>query len=139
MEDPRLIYINELNSDWEQDNLYEFIFSDTTNTYKVEGDYWDVIPASNNPTPPNPSVVTLVGQLKLSDIALETAANSDTFAMYDSIDGVIAIGWEDLSHYEVYPDNRLVFHFGDSLTDVENKLYSRDFVLEYKYERDSEQ
>lgn len=134
-----LVYINELNTDWEDNNLYEFIFSETKHIEeKLEGEYWDVIPASRNPTPPDSSVVSYVGLLKTEDIVLDTIYNSDTFSVYDSIDGVVALGWEDLMESETYPENRLVFPYGDELEEVKNKLYSRDLILETKYEKNEQ-
>jgi len=55
--------------------------------------------------------------------------NSDFFGMYDAVDGVIALGWEKPDNYE---GKRLVFHFGDKLETVENKLYEKDIVLKWE-------
>ena len=37
---------------------------------------------------------------------------------------IIALGWVDIENLEEYPEKRLVFHFGDTFEDVENKLKS---------------
>lgn len=124
-----LIYVNELGEDWKGDLIYEFIFSNTTEN--VEGEDWDVYPASGQPEPPKVSFVKRVGKLE-SKFKLSLIQNSDTFAVWDAIDGVIALAWEDISEYEEYPDKRIAFHFGELLSEVEGKLYEKDLILEYK-------
>ena len=70
-----------------------------------------------------------VGILKNSEIELDLIQNSDFFGMYDAVDGVIALGWEkNFSNEKV----RLVFHYGNTLEEVENKLYERDIVLKWE-------
>jgi hypothetical protein len=44
--------------------------------------------------------------------------------VWDAVDGVvIALGMS--IDYESYPESRLHFHFGDTIKDVENKLYEK--------------
>jgi len=124
-----LIYVNELGEDWKGDLIYEFIFSDTTEN--VEGEDWDLYPASGQPEPPKTHFVRRVGKLE-SKFRLSLIQNSDTFAVWDAVDGVIALAWENISEYEEYPDKRIAFHFGEVLGDVEGKLYEKDLILEYK-------
>ena len=54
--------------------------------------------------------------------------------LQDAIDGVIALGWEDEDSDAVvnHKFKRLVFHYGDSVKSVEDKLYERDIVLNYE-------
>lgn len=124
-----LIYVNQLGEDWKGDMIYEFIFSDTTEN--VDGTDWDVYPASGQPEPPRTEVVVKVGKLE-SKFKMALVQNSDTFAVWDAVDKVIALAWEDISEYEEYPEKRISFHFGDNIEDVENKLYEKDLILEYK-------
>lgn len=122
-----LTYINPLNRNYKGEFIYEFIFSkDEDIDY---GDDWDVLPASTgNQTPPDLKEISLIGVLKSSEIELELALNSDTFAMYDCVEKIIAIGWEKES-----PDDeiRLVFHYGEALESIKDKLYSRDLIMEF--------
>lgn len=124
-----LIYVNVLGSDWKEEHNYEFIFSDTIEN--VDGEDWDLYPASGQPSPPRKDLIKAVGVLT-SKLKLDTVQNSDTFAVWDSIDGIIALAWEDISEYEVYPERRLRFKFGQPIKSVEDTLYEKDFVLEYK-------
>jgi len=123
-----LIYINVLGENWRGQNVYEFLFSDTTED--VDGEFWDKFPAAGNPEPPHSRFVKLVGILT-TDKTLEVLQDSDTYAMWDGMDGVISIAWEDLSEYEVYPDKRLFFRFGEEIEVVKEKLYTTDNVLQF--------
>ena len=123
-----LIYVNYVGKDYKGDYLYEFIFSDTTED--IDGDDWDTYPASGRPQPPNDSFIKKVGRLE-SELMLDVVQNSDTFAVWDSIDGVIALAWENINNYETYPDKRISFRFGESNAEVEDKLYEKDLILNY--------
>ena len=123
-----LIFINELGPNYKKENIYEFIFSNTIK--ELWGDDWDSIPAHGNPGPPEFEYINKVGVLSKSTIKLELVQNSDYFGMEHALDKVIALGWEVYDNEEMKAD-RLVFHFGDNLKSVEDKLYSRDLILDY--------
>ena len=53
---------------------------------------------------------------------------SDTL---ENVDGVIALAYENIDGYDSYPEKRLCFHFGNTLTEVEEKLYEKDLILNY--------
>jgi hypothetical protein len=126
----KLIYINEIGSDWEGNNIYEFLFSQSDLT-NVDGDDWDAYPASGIPNPPGSNFVNKVGRLT-TELKFHLIQNSDTFAVFDAVDGVIALAWENLLDYDEYPEKRLYFKFGDEIRIVEEKLYEKDHVLDYK-------
>ena len=75
-----------------------------------------------------------VGVLKNVNIDLHLIQNSDFFGVYDSIDGIIALAWEDEDSDSILDNKfkRLVFHYGDSVKTIEDKLYERDIVLNYE-------
>jgi len=127
----KLIYVNELGPNYRGENIYEFIFSDVE---EVWGDDWDAEPASGRPSPPNVEYIKKVGILKNSDIELNLVQNSDFFSVYDSVEDVIALGWEKSDSEYVIDENytRLVFRYGEDIKSVENKLYERDIVLSYE-------
>ena len=126
-----LIYVNELGPNYKGDNIYEFIFSDTLE--KIWGDNWESKPSNGYPIPPDLEFIRKVGTLKNDQVTLSVIQNSDYFSMMDSMDGVIAMAWEnenddvDFDHQK-----RLVFRFGDEETTVKDKLYERDIVLEFE-------
>ena len=127
MKDLVLIYVNHVGKDYMGNYVYEFIFSNTIEG--VDGNEWDTYPASGRPEPPYPIYIKYVGKLE-SELKLDTVQNSDTFAIWDAIDGVIALAWENVDGYENYPDTRLCFRFGETYKDVEAKLYEKDLILE---------
>lgn len=132
MKDLFLIYINVIGKDWKGVNLYEFIFSESTEN--IDGEDWDAIPASGRPTAPYEEHVQKVGRLTTEDFSLHVIQESDSFSVWDAIDGVIALGWENMDDYDEYPEKRLAFHFGEDIKTVEAKLYEHDLILEYKKE-----
>lgn len=123
-----LIYVNMVGKDYKGNLLYEFIFSDTTKN--IDGEDWDTFPASGRPEPPHENFIKNVGRLE-SELHLDVIQNSDTFAVWDAIDGVIALAWENINAYDAYPEKRLCFKFGETLEEVEAKLYEKDLILNY--------
>ena len=123
-----LIYINMVGKDYKGNLLYEFIFSDTLEN--VDGEEWDTYPASGRPEPPNDNFIKKVGRLE-SELKLDVIQNSDTFAVWDAVDGVIALAWENINAYDSYPERRLCFKFGEPIDEVESKLYENDLILQY--------
>ena len=127
----KLVYINELGHNYKGDNIYEFIFSDVDDVW---GDEWDAQPANGNPSPPHIQYIKKVGVLRNVNIDLHLIQDSDFFGVYDSIDGVISLAWENEDSDSIINDKfkRLVFGYGDSVKSVEDKLYERDIVLSYE-------
>ena len=128
-----LIYVNEVGKTWEDQLIYEFLFSDTI--VDVDGIDWDVYPAAGNPEPPRKDLVKRMGKLS-SEIKLNVIQNSDTFAVWDAIDNVIALAWEDISECEEYPEHRMCFKFGEPIQSVIDKLYEKDIILEFNDGKD---
>jgi len=90
-----LVYINKIGTDYKGNNLYEFIFSDATKN--IDGDDWDTFPASGRPSAPHDHFIKKVGRLE-SDLNLDVVQDSDTFAVWDAVDGVIALAWENIKN-----------------------------------------
>ena len=129
----KLIYINKVGKDWDGNTMYEFIFSNTTEG--VGGEYWDTYPASGQPEPPDKQYIDAVGRIETDEFSLVCIQDSDTFSVWDSVDGVVAMAWEDITEYDEYPENRLKFFFGDDLKSVNDKLYAKDIIIEWKYKK----
>lgn len=125
-----LIYINGLGSNYKGENIYEFIFSDTTED--IWGENWEARPANGYPSPPDIDHVKKVGVLTNGDVTLELVQQSDVFSVQDSIDDVIALGWEKEDEIDFSLVKRLVFRYGDQEQIVKDKLYERDLVLEFE-------
>jgi hypothetical protein len=122
----KLIYVNEIGSDYKGQKQYEFIFSTST---EIDMDEWFVIPSSATSLPKSPDIeyVDLVGLLKNTDLNLELVQDSDYFGVIDAVDGVVALAWEKFNINS--EDERLTFKFGESLDSVVKKLKQRGFPL----------
>jgi hypothetical protein len=123
----RLIYVNEIGSDYKGQRQYEFIFSESA---EIDIEEWFDVPASSTMTSKSPSIeyIDLVGLLKDTDLVLELIQNSDYFGVIDAVDGIIAMAWEK-SNFDLESD-RLFFRFGENIESVSKKLKSRGFSLE---------
>ena len=126
-----LIYVNELGPNYKGDNIYEFIFSDSSED--VWGEAWESKPSNGYPLPPDIEHIKNVGVLKNDQITMSVIQNSDYFSMIDSMDDIIALCWENESEdVDFTRQKRLVFKFGETEQSVKNKLYERDIVLEFE-------
>jgi hypothetical protein len=125
-----LIYINGMGPNYKGENIYEFIFSDSTED--VWGENWEAKPANGYPNPPDVEHVKKVGVLTNGEITLELVQESDVFSVQDAIDGVLALGWEKEEDIDFSLVKRLVFKYGDQEQDVKDKLYERDLVLQFE-------
>jgi hypothetical protein len=47
----------------------------------------------------------------------------------------LALAWENIDAYQTYPDKRLCFKFGETIEEVEGKLYEKDLILNYKTQK----
>lgn len=123
----RLIYVNEIGSDYKGQRQYEFIFSESA---EIDMEEWFDVPASSTMTSKSPSIeyIDLVGLLKDTDLVLELIQNSDYFGVIDAVDGIIAMAWEK-SNFDLESD-RLFFRFGESIESVTKKLKARGLSLE---------
>ena len=129
MTDLKLIYVLPVGKNWKDEYIYEFIFSDTLTN--VDGEDWDSYPASGKPSAPHKSFISAIGRLT-SEMKFDVIQNSDTFSVYDAIDGVIALGWENIDDYDQYPEFRICFGFGIDIKKVKDILYRKDLTLEIK-------
>jgi len=125
----RLIYVNEIGTDYKGQKQYEFIFSEST---EIDMDEWFDVPASSTSTTKSPNIeyIDQVGLLQDTDIVFELIQNSDYFGVIDAVDGIIAMAWEK-SNFDLEED-RLFFRFGESYENVSKKLKERKISLEKK-------
>jgi len=121
-----LIYINYIGEDWNNNQLYDFIFSNTLEN--IDGDGWDNYPAAGTPELPNKQLITNVGRVE-TEIKFDLIQNSHIFAYWDAVDGVVAIGWENTDEYDTYPEKRLFFHFGQDKNEVDSLLIEHEMKI----------
>jgi hypothetical protein len=131
MKELYLIYINKIGTNFRGEHIFEFLFSDRTNYDWDETWYESSVVTDKNDLTPDPSFIKLVGGLKTPELDLELIQNSGVFQIYNAVEGIIALAWEKLQDDQDYPEDRLVFKFGEAKESVEDKLYSLDLVLNY--------
>lgn len=129
MEDLKLIYVLPIGENWKEEYEYEIIFSDTIKD--IDGEDWDSYPASGKPSPPSKNFIKGVARIT-TDIKFDVIQNSELFSVFDAIDGVIALAWENIDGYDEYPEHRTCFRFGEAYKSVKDKLYSKDIILDVK-------
>ena len=127
----KLVYINKIGQNWKGNYIYEFLFSDVVKD--IDGEGWDSYPSSGNPEPPEGRFVKETGLLNTT-LKLDLVQESDSFAMWDAVDGIVAMSWENMEGYDEYPEKRLFFSFGEDIESVNDKLYEKDIVLNYNKE-----
>jgi len=124
-----LIYVHKIGNNHRDEGFYEFIFSNNPNMVEIENWGWDIRPASTNSLPPTEDYISKVLTLKISRFQFTVLHKQNLFTYMDGFDRVVALAWED-ENDELEDDvKRLVFHYGDTLEDVQDKLYSRDIIL----------
>jgi len=131
MKDLYLIYINKIGTNFKGEHIFEFLFSDKIDWDWDETWYESSVVNDKNDLTPDPNFIKLVGGLRTSEFDLELIQNSGVFQIYNAVEGIIALAWEKLEDGTEYPEERLVFKFGESQKSVEEKLYSIDLVLNY--------
>lgn len=124
-----LVYVHEIGSDYKEKTYYEFIFSDTLEG--IDGEEWDSYPANGNPSPPNDSFIKQVGKI-YTEVKLIVAQNNEQFSMWDCVDGIIPLAWQNIDGLDEYPEKRLIFPFGMKFKDVESRLYENDIIVNYE-------
>jgi len=124
-----LIYIHDRSQDYKGNYTYQFIFSDTTED--IDGEEWDTYPAGGNPHPPYKKLIKQVGDIS-TGIRLTLAQHNEQFSMWDAMDKVMPLAWQNIEGLEDYPDERLVFHFGMPIKEVSDLLYANDINIKYE-------
>jgi hypothetical protein len=130
MPDLYLVFVHFIGTDYEDNNIYEFLFAN--NPADIEGEDWDIEPANGNPKPPKEDILQ-VGKI-MTNVKFDLAKESEAFDMSDCKDGVIALAWENILDYEEVVEDRLVFKYGEKIKSVDDKFYERDLTLKYKIE-----
>lgn len=131
MDELYLIYVHKTSPDYKGIMGYDFIFSNTIKG--IDGVGWGEYPANGNPEPPNKEFIKQVGKVNV-DFNFHVAQDNEQFSMWDAIDGVIPLAWEDIDGLDDYPDNRLVFPYGIKINKVKDLLYEKDMIIKYEKE-----
>ena len=133
MDDLVLVYIHYVGSNHIGVKSYEFLFAANTDISGfVDDDEWSAMPADGLPNPPDAECIEAVGLIETNTLTLDLAQNSGELSMWDALDGVIALGWENIDGLDAYPENRLVFNIGTTKDTVIDLLYNKNIDLVFK-------
>lgn len=122
----KLVYVKPI-TDGKDYYEYDFLFSDTPDV--VWGIDWnDNAPNLCGDISPEPSTYNVVKRVK-SILPFNVIQNNSCYSMEYAINRSIALSYINLEGLEEYPETRLVFHFGDSYSYVENELFKMNMSL----------
>lgn len=125
----KVIYIVRVGEDTEGNRIFHFLC--TKNIENVWAEEWGEKPACNcHFLQPDESNYETVLELK-SDIDFILGQENCCCSYQDVCDGCVAMAYEDIDGYDEYPEIRLIFHYGESLDDIEQELAKRDLTLHY--------
>lgn len=123
----KLVYVKPI-TDGKDYYEYDFLFSDTPDV--VWGIDWnDNAPNLCGDISPEPSTYNIVKRVK-TILPFNVIQNNSCYSMEYAINRSVALSYINLEGLEEYPETRLVFHFGDSYSYVENELLKMNIVFE---------
>ena len=124
-----LIYINRIGKTFKGENIFEFLFSDSTEWEWDDSWYESSVLTDTRELSPDESIIKLVGTLKNDELDLELVQEDGVRDIYNAVEGIIALGWEKLGEEDEIPEKRRVFKFGDTKEFVDEQLYEYDLTL----------
>ena len=127
-----LIYINRIGTTFRGENIFEFLFSDSTEWEWDDSWYESSVVTETRELAPDESIIKLVGTLKTDELDLELVQEDGVRDIYNAVEGIIALGWERLDEEDEIPEKRRVFKFGETKESVDEQLYEYDLALKYK-------
>jgi hypothetical protein len=127
-----LIYINKIGTTFKGEHLFEFLFSNSIDWDWDDEWYESSVITDSTDLSPNENFIKVIGSLRTDELDLELIQESGVFDVYNAVEGIVALGWEKLEDDEEYPEQRLVFKFGESKESVDVKLLELDLALNYK-------
>ena len=114
----------------ENDGYYRYEFIFTNDVENVWGEDFDERPAClvNNLMIDD----EFVGEIHIvkTKIKLDLIQDNCCFSMADCYDSVVSLAWENLDDLDEYPsDGRIFFRFGETFSEVENKLALKNVLM----------
>ncbi|MFW6219652.1 MAG: hypothetical protein ACOC33_02285 [bacterium] len=135
----QLIFVLKVGENHKREGIYEFMFSSNIDELDIDDWEWNEKPAKDFAQIPEEGYYDKVLRVETSKVKFHVLHESEHFAYIDGYDNVIALAWESLEEEEIDSDNlnpvlyddakRMVFHYGNTLKDVEDKFYARDIII----------
>lgn len=116
-----LVYVKDAGKNTDGTYIYDLFFSETPEY--VWGPSWDEnYPVNNGDLTPDETTYSIIKRVKTT-LPLKTAEETSCYSMEYATYGILALSWIDIENLDVYPEHgRLVFHFGDKISEVEQLL-----------------
>lgn len=145
----KLIYILKIGKNSKKEGVYEFIFSEDIEDIDVEMWNWDQTPAIEHKqlTIPDDDSIDAVYSLITKDFVLSCLCDAVDRPYIHGYHLIQALAYEDedpidedeaadFEYEDMYEDNNdqplLVFHYGMTLKQVEDRFYERSIIIKDK-------
>jgi hypothetical protein len=126
-----VVFVKDMGDEIDNRHVYHFYVSNSPETVFAEG--WGEIPACNVPRNliyPDSDMFQNVVEVK-TNIQLDLAQDNCCFSMQDARDHIVALAYENIDQAEVYPEPRIIIHYGEPIEDVEAMFAKRDVPMSY--------
>ena len=126
-----VVFVKDMGDEIDNRHVYHFYVSDSPETVFAEG--WGEIPACNVPRNliyPDSDMFQNVVEVK-TNIQLDLAQDNCCFSMQDARDHIVALAYENIDQAEVYPEPRIIIHYGEPIENVEAMFAKRDTPMLY--------
>lgn len=138
--DLKLIYVNKVGYNSKGKGVYEFIFSKDPSSVDTVAWGWDAMPASYNAQAPAETHIDSILSLETDKLELICLHELNDRCYLDGYYAIHALAYQDYNDdsldlmYDELPI--LVFHFGMTIKEVKDILYTRDLMVkEFKPEK----
>ena len=123
-----LVYVNPIGVNAQGLNEYEFFFSESPETVWA-GDWNIECPSACSDIKPDEEMYSLVERIE-TIVPLKCAQENCCFSMADVQDGILALAFENISGYEVYPEPyRIILKYGETYSRVTEILNGREIIF----------
>ena len=141
--DLKLIFVLKIGYNTKGEGQYEFVFSKDETNVDIEKWCWDLDPAADNATPPEEEYIDFIAKLKTKQFDLYCLHEAYDRPYIHGYHMIHALAYEiefeggdngfddydDLFNEDKDEMPLLVFHYGMTLKQIKDLLYSRNIIL----------
>lgn len=128
MSDLYLVHIKKIGLNLDGEYEYELYFSDDKERY--DENEINYSPCGLNNTKYSDYFDYSLIKIINTNIKLSLIQDNMCFGYKHAVDGIIALGFEDINDYDEYPENgRLVLKYGKNITEIEEILKDKDIYI----------
>lgn len=118
-----LLFVKYIGKETDGINIYEFLFGNEEEKQNFFGQDFEIKPSGLvNDLKPYENSYSVVKKVRI-DMDLDLAQDNLCYSFQDVFDGVCCLASQNIDNLDEYPKNgRLVLNYGESMSDVDNKL-----------------